>query len=176
MARKSIAVSSTNVVSSCSVINACVRNPTTADTKRPRHLMRSSLIHSSTTLLRHQLIEASCGLRDRPQKVKDETLLVCWCACLETANGKGSEKKSAIVLARVLDNPSIESLNLDGNDIGAEAFQANCKMITEVKRRLSTAAFEFGAQSVWDGRGSAPSKTHILEQDTSLREVGWQQH
>jgi hypothetical protein len=51
-----------------------------------------------------------------------------------------------------LNNPSIESLNLDGNDIGAEALQVICKMISEAKgcrlQRLSLEHNPFGTEGV----------------------------
>lgn len=67
--------------------------------------------------------------------------------------GKLSEKKSSIVLAGVLDNHHIQSINLDDNDIGADALKAICKMITESKssqlQRLSLENNQFGDEGAF---------------------------
>lgn len=61
--------------------------------------------------------------------------------------GKLSEK-SSIVLAGLLDNSSIESLNLDENDIDSEQLKALCRMIYQAKdsklQRLSLESNPFG--------------------------------
>jgi len=66
--------------------------------------------------------------------------------------GKPAEKESSIVIAGIIDNLSVESLNLDDNDISSNKLKSICSMINENKctnlQRLSLEKNSFGDEGV----------------------------